>query len=145
MERGGPAAPSARRAHSHGALSAASRGKLTRPNPTDTAKRGTKYHVVVASDGLPLVALPPLPTCTTRCCFPPCCAALWWYTPPLPGSTPMPHRPRRELQALRGRGHPATHPRKGRTARVQAVHRSLCCRACKCLAARQQAPRSAER
>ena len=33
-------------------------GELTGPNPTDRAKRGTKYHVVVASDGLPLAALP---------------------------------------------------------------------------------------
>jgi Transposase DDE domain len=33
-------------------------GELTGPNPTDRAKRGTKYHVIVASDGLPLAALP---------------------------------------------------------------------------------------
>ena len=33
-------------------------GELTGPNPTDRAKRGTKYHVVVASDGTPLAALP---------------------------------------------------------------------------------------
>ena len=33
-------------------------GELTGPNPTDRAKRGTKYHVVVASDGIPLAALP---------------------------------------------------------------------------------------
>lgn len=33
-------------------------GELTGPNPTDRAKRGTKYHGVVASDGLPLAALP---------------------------------------------------------------------------------------
>src|SRR4051794_17104435 len=33
-------------------------GELTGPNPTDRAKRGTKYHVLVASDGLPLAALP---------------------------------------------------------------------------------------
>jgi transposase len=34
------------------------RGELTGPNPTDRAKRGTKYHVVVARDGIPLAALP---------------------------------------------------------------------------------------
>jgi hypothetical protein len=34
------------------------RGELTGPNPTDRAKRGTKYHLVVASDGIPLAALP---------------------------------------------------------------------------------------
>jgi ABC-type uncharacterized transport system permease subunit len=33
-------------------------GELTGQNPTDRAKRGTKYHVVVASDGSPLAALP---------------------------------------------------------------------------------------
>jgi transposase len=33
-------------------------GELTRPNPTDRGKRGTKYHVVVATDGIPLAALP---------------------------------------------------------------------------------------
>jgi hypothetical protein len=33
-------------------------GELTGPNLTDRAKRGTKYHVIVASDGIPLAALP---------------------------------------------------------------------------------------
>src|SRR5690242_17641625 len=33
-------------------------GELTGPNPTDRGKRGTKYHVVVATDGVPLAALP---------------------------------------------------------------------------------------
>src|ERR1041385_3961649 len=33
-------------------------GELTGPNPTDRGKRGTKYHVLVASDGIPLAALP---------------------------------------------------------------------------------------
>ena len=32
-------------------------GELTGPNPTDRGKPGTKYHVVVASDGLPLGAV----------------------------------------------------------------------------------------
>src|SRR3954463_6736297 len=32
--------------------------ELTGPNPTDRAKRGTKYHVLVASDGIPLATLP---------------------------------------------------------------------------------------
>jgi Transposase DDE domain len=31
-------------------------GELTGPNPTDRGKRGTKYHVVVSDDGLPLGA-----------------------------------------------------------------------------------------
>jgi transposase len=33
-------------------------GELTGPNPTDRGKRGTQYHVVVATDGIPLAALP---------------------------------------------------------------------------------------
>jgi transposase len=33
-------------------------GELTGPNPTDRGKLGTKYHVVVATDGLPLAAIP---------------------------------------------------------------------------------------
>jgi transposase len=33
-------------------------GELTGPNPTDRGKRGTKYHVVVATDGIPLAAVP---------------------------------------------------------------------------------------
>ena len=33
-------------------------GALTGPNPTDRGKPGTKYHVVVATDGLPLGAVP---------------------------------------------------------------------------------------
>src|ERR687884_2179211 len=33
-------------------------GELTGPNPTDRGERGTKYHVLVASDGIPLGALP---------------------------------------------------------------------------------------
>ena len=32
-------------------------GDLTGPNPTDRGKHGTKYHIVVASDGLPLGAV----------------------------------------------------------------------------------------
>ncbi len=32
-------------------------GELTGPNPTDRGKPGTKYHVVVSSDGLPLGAV----------------------------------------------------------------------------------------
>jgi hypothetical protein len=32
-------------------------GELTGPNPTDRGKRGTKYHIVISSDGLPLGAV----------------------------------------------------------------------------------------
>jgi transposase len=33
-------------------------GELTGPNPTDRGKLGTKYHVVVSTDGIPLAAVP---------------------------------------------------------------------------------------
>jgi transposase len=33
-------------------------GELTGPNPTDRGKAGTKYHVVVSTDGLPLGVVP---------------------------------------------------------------------------------------
>ncbi|HKO94839.1 MAG TPA: IS5 family transposase [Polyangiaceae bacterium] len=33
-------------------------GELTGPNPTDRGKAGTKDHVIVATDGLPLAAIP---------------------------------------------------------------------------------------
>jgi transposase len=33
-------------------------GELTGPNPTDRGKSGTKYHVIVTTDGIPLAALP---------------------------------------------------------------------------------------
>ena len=33
-------------------------GDLTGPNPTDRGKPGTKYHVIVATDGIPLGAVP---------------------------------------------------------------------------------------
>ena len=33
-------------------------GELTGPNPTDRGKPGTKYHVVVSTDGIPLAAIP---------------------------------------------------------------------------------------
>jgi transposase len=33
-------------------------GELTGPNPTDRGKAGTKYHVVVSTDGIPLAAVP---------------------------------------------------------------------------------------
>ena len=32
-------------------------GELTGPNPTDRGKRGTKYHIVVSTEGLPLGAV----------------------------------------------------------------------------------------
>jgi transposase len=33
-------------------------GELTGPNPTDRGKAGTKYHIAVSTDGIPLAAVP---------------------------------------------------------------------------------------
>jgi transposase len=41
-------------------------GDLTGPNPTDRAKRGTKYHLAGTARVCPLPAQPPRPTSTTR-------------------------------------------------------------------------------
>ena len=40
-------------------------GELTGPNPTDRGKRGTKYHIVVSTEGLPWVRWPRSRTSTT--------------------------------------------------------------------------------
>ena len=45
-------------------------GELTGPNPTDRGKPGTKYHVVVASDGLPLGAVASAANVTDTRMFP---------------------------------------------------------------------------
>jgi hypothetical protein len=44
-------------------------GDLTGPNPTDRAKRGTKYHVAVTGDGVPVAcAVTAANVSTTPCC-----------------------------------------------------------------------------
>ena len=65
-------------------------GELTGPNPTDRGKAGTKYHVVVSTDGLPLGAtrwalFPRPPTSMTRGSSPICCAWPRWSAPPSAG------------------------------------------------------------
>src|SRR3954471_25009173 len=46
-------------------------GELTGPNPTDRGKAGTKYHVVVATDGLPLGVIPSAANVHDTRLFPP--------------------------------------------------------------------------
>ena len=51
-------------------------GDLVGPNPTDRGKRGTKYHVAVTGDGVPVACLPRQPISMTRlsssgCSWPP--------------------------------------------------------------------------
>ena len=45
-------------------------GELTGPNPTDRGKAGTKYHLVVATDGIPLAAIPSAANVHDTCLFP---------------------------------------------------------------------------
>jgi hypothetical protein len=45
-------------------------GELTGPNPTDRGKPGTKYHVAVATDGLPLGVVPSAANVHDTCLFP---------------------------------------------------------------------------
>jgi hypothetical protein len=52
-------------------------GELTGPNPTDRDKRGTKYDLVVASEGIPFAALPSAAYVHDTMLFPACSAALW--------------------------------------------------------------------
>ena len=65
-------------------------GELCGPNPTDRGKLGTKYHVVVAIDGLPLAAMPPPPTSTTQGSFHTSSAWPWPCAPASAGCTPTP-------------------------------------------------------
>jgi transposase len=43
-------------------------GDLTGPNPTDRGKRGTKYHIVVSTEGLPLGAVASAANINDRSC-----------------------------------------------------------------------------
>jgi hypothetical protein len=116
-------------------------GELTGPNPTDRAKRGTKYHVVVASDGIPLAALPSAANVHDTMLFPAllrlalvvCAAGARLYA-----DAGYDSAENRRLCAAEG-----TLPliRGRRATRLRAGHRSLCCRARERLAARQQTPR----
>ncbi len=74
-------------------------GDLTGPNPTDRGKRGTKYHIVVSTEGWPLGAVAsaanvngPLGNAEggTPRCSPSCCASPCWSAPGSPASSPTP-------------------------------------------------------
>ena len=58
MVRAGPAAASWDVVVDSCSVRAKHGGELTGPNPTDRGKAGTKYHVVVATDGTPLGVVP---------------------------------------------------------------------------------------
>ena len=64
-------------------------GELIGPNPTDRGKPGSKYHVVVAPDGIPLGAVVSALMSTTPCCCLICCDWLWWSAPPSLACSPM--------------------------------------------------------
>jgi hypothetical protein len=116
-------------------------GELTGPNPTDRAKRGTQYHVLVASDGIPLAALPSAANVHDTMLFPGllrralvvCAAIARLYADAAYHSAEN-----RKLCAAEGILPLIRESDKP----LRAGHRALCCRARQCLAARQQAPRS---
>jgi transposase len=86
-------------------------GELTGPNPTDRAKRGTKYHVVVASDGLPIAALPSAANVNDTMLFSrPAAPRLGGLRRDCPALRRCRISQRREPQTLRRPGHPAAHP-----------------------------------
>ncbi|SMF89706.1 Putative transposase of IS4/5 family [Azospirillum oryzae] len=58
MARSGPAAAAWDVIGDSCSVRAKRGGDLTGPNPTDCGKPGTKYHVVVSTDGLPLAVMP---------------------------------------------------------------------------------------
>ena len=58
MARSGPAAAAWDVVVDSCSVRAKRGGELTGPNPTDRGKPGTKYHVVVSTDGLPLAVIP---------------------------------------------------------------------------------------
>ena len=115
-------------------------GELTGPNPTDRSKIGTKYHVVVATDGLPLAAVPSAANVHDTRLFPHLlglaqvvCAAIGRLY------ARRRLRQRRQPRALRSRGYPASHPQGGPAARLGARLRPLHRRARLCVAVGQQA------
>jgi transposase len=92
-----------------GSVRAKRGGELTGPNPTDRAKRGTKYHVVVASDGIPLAALPSAANVNDTMLFP-ALLRLGGLHRDRPALCRCRLSQRREPQAVCGRGHPAADP-----------------------------------
>jgi hypothetical protein len=71
-------------------------GELTGPNPTDRGKPGTKYHLAVSTDGLPLPLSYRRPMCPIPSSSLNCSAWPGWSAPPLPKSMRMPVTTARE-------------------------------------------------
>src|SRR5690242_3852314 len=122
-------------------------GELTGPNPTDRGKRGTKYHVVVATDGVPLAALPSAANVHDTMLFPGllrramvvCVAIARLYADA--GYDSAENRGLCERDGILPIIRKIGEPHGSGLGAVRCVRR----RAHKCLAARQQAPRSSER
>src|SRR4051794_16810403 len=52
-------------------------GDLVGPNPTDRAKMGSKYHIAINGDGVPVGVGSPPPTCQTRSSLSGCFLPPW--------------------------------------------------------------------
>lgn len=118
-------------------------GDLTGPNPTDRGKPGTKYHVVLSTDGLPLAVMPSAANVHDTMLFPDllrlaqvACAAI--------GSALRRRRLRqcRQSLALPARRGSTAHPQDRRAPRLRARKNPMRCRARLRLAAREQTPGS---
>jgi transposase len=141
-------------------------GELTGPNPTDRGKAGTKYHVVVATDGTPLGAVPSAANVHDTRLFPhllhlasAVCAAVGrlyadaaYHSAENRGLCAREGIQAGDLRtpgeaewALRARGHPAVRPRGRRAARLGARRGPLRGRARPRVVARQQAAGPAPR
>ena len=132
-------------------------GELTGPNPTDRGKAGTKYHVVVAINGLPLGVVPSAANVHDTRLFPHLlrlaqvvCAAIGrLYADAAKACPPAgpagPGGQRGEPQPLPAGRHPASHPQGRRAARLRARLRALRRRARLRVVARQQAAGPASR
>ena len=120
-------------------------GELTGPSPTDRGKAGTKYHVAVSTDGIPLAVVPSAANVHDTRLFPhllrlalaACAAVGRLYADAAYHSA--------ENRALCARGHPAVHPRGRPAARLGARRGALHRRARLRVVARQQAAGPAPR
>ena len=113
-------------------------GELAGPNPTDRRKPGSKYHVVVSTDGLPLAVMPSAASVHDTMLFPDLlrlaqvvCAAIGrLYADRL--------RQCRQSLALPARRGSTAHPQDRRAPRLRARKDPMRCRARLRLAAREQ-------
>jgi hypothetical protein len=91
-------------------------GELAGPNPTDRGKRGTKYHLAVTGDGVPIAALASLANLHDTVLFSNSCSSM--PSPCSPGSRPpSPTRAMIAKRTARSAGPSASSPASAATVR----------------------------